>query len=58
MAAGVKFGRKPKLSEEEDEALVSGIKEGILSKTELAEMFDVSVTTVYRRITALQAADA
>ena len=58
MAAGVKFGRKPKLSAEEDAALVSGIKEGILSKTELAEMFDVSVTTVYRRITALQEADA
>jgi DNA invertase Pin-like site-specific DNA recombinase len=58
LAAGVKFGRKPKLSKEEDEALVSGIKEGVLSKTELAEMFDVSVTTVYRRITALNAADA
>ncbi|WP_161947665.1 helix-turn-helix domain-containing protein [Malonomonas rubra] len=54
----MKFGRKPKLSEEEDAALVSGIKEGLLSKTELAEMFDISVTTVYRRIVALQTTDA
>ena len=58
MAAGVKFGRKPKLSKLEEESLASWIKEEALSKEELAEKFNVSVTTVYRRIAALKNAAA
>jgi transposase len=54
MAAGVKFGRKPKLSKQEEESLASWIKEETLSKQELAEKFNVSVTTVYRRIATLK----
>ena len=50
MAAGVKFGRKPKLSKLEEESLASWIKEEALSKEELAEKFNVSVTTVYHRL--------
>ena len=58
MAAGVKFGREPKLSKLEEESLASWIKEEALSKEELAEKFNVSVTTVYRRIAALKNAAA
>ncbi len=58
MAAGVKFGRKPKLSKLEEESLASWIKEETLSKEELAEKFNVSVTTVYRRIATLKNAAA
>ena len=50
MAAGVKFGRKPKLSKMEEESLSSWIREEVLSKEELAEKFNVSVSTVYRRM--------
>jgi DNA invertase Pin-like site-specific DNA recombinase len=58
MAAGVKFGRKPKLSKLEEESLAMWIKEEALSKEELAEKFNVSVTTIYRRITAMKNAAA
>jgi predicted DNA-binding transcriptional regulator YafY len=58
MAAGVKFGRKPKLSRLELESLDTWIKEAVLSKEELAEKFNVSVTTIYRRIAPLKAANA
>lgn len=58
MAAGVKFGRKPKLSKLEEESLAMWIKEEALSKEELAEKFNVSVTTIYRRITAMKNATA
>lgn len=58
MAAGVKFGRKPKLSKQEEESLASWIKEETLSKEELAEKFNVSVTTVYRRIATLKKSEA
>ena len=58
MAAGVKFGRKPKLSKLEEESLDTWIKEEALTKEELAEKFNVSVTTVYRRIAALKNAAA
>lgn len=54
MAAGVRFGRKPKLSKIELASLDTWIKEEVLSKEELAEKFNVSVTTVYRRIAALK----
>ncbi len=58
MAAGVKFGRKPKLSELEEESLATWIKEEALTKEELAEKFNISVTTIYRRITAMKNAVA
>ncbi len=58
LATGVKFGRKPKLSKLEEESLASWIKDEALSKEELAEKFNVSVTTVYRRIAALKNAAA
>jgi DNA invertase Pin-like site-specific DNA recombinase len=54
MAAGVKFGRKPKLSDLEEKSLACWIKEEALTKEELAEKFNVSVTTVYRRIAAMK----
>ena len=54
MAVGVEFGRKPKLSKLEEESLASWIKEEALSKEELAEKFNVSVTTIYRRIVTLK----
>lgn len=58
MAAGVKFGRKPKLSKLEEESFASWIREEALSKEELAEKFNISVTTVYQRITSLKNAAA
>jgi len=56
MAAGVKFGRKPKLSKREEEALSSWIREKVLSHEELAEKFNVSVSTVYRRMSTMKKA--
>lgn len=56
IAAGVKFGRKPKLSEMEEESLATWIKEEVLTKEELTEKFNVSITTIYRRITAMKSA--
>jgi len=58
MAAGVKFGRKPKLSKREEESLSSWIREEVLSHEELAEKFNVSVSTVYRRMSAMKKAAA
>lgn len=58
MAAGVKFGRKPKLSKVEEESLSSWIREEVLSKEELAEKFNVSISTIYRRMTAIKKAAA
>ena len=54
MAAGVKFGRKPKLSKMEEESLSTWIREEALSKEELAEKFNISVSTVYRRMSAMK----
>ena len=53
MAAGVKFGCKPKLSKIEEESLASWIKEEVLSKEDLAEKFNVSVSTIYRRMSTV-----
>jgi len=58
MAAGVNFGRKPKLTKLEEESLSSWIREEALSKEELAEKFNVSVSTVYRRMSAMKKAVA
>lgn len=54
MAAGVKFGRTPKLSKLEEEALAICIKEEALRKEYLAEKFNASVTTICLRITAMK----
>ena len=54
MAAGVKFGRKPKLTTIEEESLSTWIREEALSKEDLAEKFNVSVSTVYRRMFAMK----
>ncbi len=54
IAAGVKFGRKPKLTKMEEESLASWIKEDVLSKEDLAEKFNVSVSTIYRRMVAIK----
>ena len=54
MAAGIKFGRKPKLSKREEESLSSWIREKVLSHEELAEKFNVSVSTVYRRMSTMK----
>ncbi len=54
IAAGVKFGRKPKLTKMEEESLASWIKEDVLSKEDLAEKFNVSVSTIYRRMVAMK----
>jgi len=56
MAAGVKFGRKPKLTEMEEESLATWIREDVLSKEDLAEKFNVSVSTIYRRMVAIKKA--
>ncbi len=56
MAAGVKFGRKPKLTKVEEESLASWIREDVLSKEDLAEKFNVSVSTIYRRMVAMKKA--
>lgn len=58
IAAGVKFGRKSKLTKEEEESLSGWIKQDTLSKEELAEKFNVSVSTVYRRIAAIRGLEA
>ncbi len=54
MAAGVKFGRKPKLTKTEEESLATWIREDVLSKEDLAEKFNVSVSTIYRRMVSIK----
>jgi len=58
MAAGVKFGRKPKLTMLEEVSLSTWIREEALSKEDLAEKFNVSVSTVYRRMSTIKKAAA
>lgn len=45
MAAGVKFGRKPKLSKRKEREMLDSV---VISKEELARQFNVSRATVYR----------
>ena len=54
-AAGVKFGRKPKLTKGQEISLSEWANRGTFSMEELAEKFNVSVSTVYRRIAAMKA---
>jgi DNA invertase Pin-like site-specific DNA recombinase len=48
MAAGVKFGRKPKLSKRKERELLDMLDSVDISKEELARQFNVSRATVYR----------
>jgi DNA invertase Pin-like site-specific DNA recombinase len=48
MAAGVKFGRKPKLSKRKERELPEMLDSVVISKEELARQFNVSRATVYR----------
>ena len=48
MAAGVKFGRKPKLSKRKERELLDMLESVVISKEELARQFNVSRATIYR----------
>ena len=48
MAAGVKFGRKPKLSKRKERELLEMLESVVISKEDLARQFNVSRATVYR----------
>ena len=48
MAAGVKFGRKPKLSKRKERELLEMLDSVVISKEDLAQQFNVSRATVYR----------
>ncbi|HEY5672165.1 MAG TPA: recombinase family protein [Malonomonas sp.] len=48
MAAGVKFGRKPKLSKRKEHELLEMLESVVISKEDLARQFNVSRATVYR----------
>lgn len=48
MAAGVKFGRKPKLSKKKERELLEMLESVVVSKEDLARQFNVSRATVYR----------
>ena len=48
MAAGVKFGRKPKLSKRKERELLEMLETVVMSKEDLARQFNVSRATVYR----------
>ena len=48
MAAGVKFGRKPKLSKRKERELLEMLDSVVISKEDLARQFNVSRATVYR----------
>ncbi|MCK4691799.1 MAG: helix-turn-helix domain-containing protein, partial [Desulfuromonadales bacterium] len=52
-AAGVKFGRKPKLTKAQENSLSEWINRGIFSKEELAQKFNISVSTLYRWIAVM-----
>ena len=52
-AAGVKFGRKPKLTKKKEKELFEQLDLGITSKEDLARQFNVSRATVYRMTAAL-----
>jgi DNA invertase Pin-like site-specific DNA recombinase len=46
--AGVKFGRKPKLSKRKGRELLDMLESVVASKKELAQQFNVSRATIYR----------
>ncbi len=48
VAAGVKFGRKPKLTKKEERELLEMLDSVVISKEDLAQQFNVSRATVYR----------
>ncbi len=48
MAAGVKFGRKPKLSKRRERELLEMLESVVISKEDLARQFNVSRATIYR----------
>jgi DNA invertase Pin-like site-specific DNA recombinase len=48
MAAGVKFGRKPKLSKRKERELLEMLESVVISKEDLARQFNVSRATIYR----------
>lgn len=48
IAAGVKFGRKPKLSKRKEQELLDLLESVVISKEELAQQVNVSRATVYR----------
>lgn len=48
MAAGVKFGRKPKLSKKKERELLEMLESVVISKEDLARQFNISRATVYR----------
>lgn len=48
MAAGVKVGRKPKLSKRKEHELLQMLEADVISKQDLARQFNVSRATIYR----------
>ncbi len=48
MAAGVKFGRKPALDDDQVAALVQDIEAGQIPKADLAKKYGIGTTTLYR----------
>ena len=48
MAAGVKFGRKPKLTIKKERELLEMLESVVVSKEDLARQFNVSRGTIYR----------
>lgn len=47
-AAGVKFGRKPKLTKKKERELLEMLESVVIRKEDLARQFNVSRATVYR----------
>ncbi|MEQ9006854.1 MAG: recombinase family protein [Ekhidna sp.] len=54
---GVKFGRPPKLTSDQIEALKSDFNEGLLSKSELAAKYGISRPSIYRLVKKIQKND-
>ncbi len=48
MAAGVKFGRKPALDDDQVAKLIADVKAGAIPKTDIAKSYGIGTTTLYR----------
>ncbi len=54
MAAGVKFGCKPKLTKKKERELLEVLESVVMSQEDLARQFNVSRATVYRLVARLE----
>jgi DNA invertase Pin-like site-specific DNA recombinase len=55
-AKGVQFGRKPKMTDEQLDALRADVKAGILSMQRIADKYQIARNSVYRLAGAKEAA--